>query len=204
MMNIFKFPGAKTTLNSKRWGNITAESQFLSPASDGDLVISFGNPTEIDRPLVRINSECVFAEVFASDFCDCADQLHMAMDILKEEGDGILFYLRFDGRGAGLSAKVAATELEQSGMDTFDSRNHIGVPPESRDFSKIAMYLKDRGITKIRLLTNSPDKISHLIKHGIDVQAIPIYVKEPNNHIKKLYETKTDKFGHDIPGYKKK
>ena len=200
-MKTFKFAGATTTFNSKVWGPVTAESQFFSPARDGDLVIHFGTPFVSERSLVRINSECVFAETFASDFCDCADQLHAAMDQLRASGAGLLFYLRYDGRGAGLSAKVAATAWEQAGMDTFDSRNHIGVPPESRSFKKIAQYLRGHGITKITLLTNNPDKTAQLRDCGIDVESAPLYVENPNEHIEKLYQTKVAKFGHIIPGY---
>jgi GTP cyclohydrolase II len=201
-MQMFKFPGAMATFNSRRWGPLAVESQFFSQAADGDLVVQIGRPFEQERPMVRINSECVFAETFASDFCDCADQLNAAMDIMTAAGCGILFYLRYDGRGAGLSAKVKATALEQSGIDTYESRCQIGVPPESRNFEEIAEYLKNHGVEKITLLTNNPDKIADIAKHGIDVEARPLYIENPNDNIDALYKTKVEKFGHIIPGYR--
>lgn len=141
----------------------------------------------------------MFAEVFDSDFCDCADQLFLAMKKLKDEGNGILFYLRFDGRGAGLAAKVAATALEMQGMDTYESRVTIGVPPEGRDFSKIAQYLLGKNINKVRLLTNNPTKGKYLIENGIKVKYEPLLVADPNENVKNLYRTKATRFGHFIP-----
>lgn len=193
------FAGSKTILNSRTWGKLIIESASFTPAADGDLVVQIGNPFEVPIPLIRIHSECVFAEVFDSDFCDCADQFYLAMQRLKEEGNGILFYLRFDGRGAGLAAKVAATALEIDGMDTYQSRISIGVLPEGRDFSKISQYLIDKGITSVRLLTNNPTKGEFMEKNGILVKYEPILVENPNENIRKLYKTKEEKFGHLIP-----
>ena len=193
------FLGSRASFHSRTWGDLTVESASFTPASDGDLVVFFGNVNNEERPVVRIHSECVFGEVFDSDFCDCADQLYYALDYLKDK-NGILFYLRFDGRGAGLSAKVKATDLEQKGMDTFESRITIGVPPEGRDFSPIADYLLSKNIRKISLLTNNPDKFQPLIERGIDVKTVPLIVDNPNPNVIKLYKTKVKKFNHIIPG----
>ena len=193
-----RFIGSKASFHSRIWGDLTVESASFTPASDGDLVVFFGESTNTERPVIRIHSECVFGEVFDSDFCDCADQLYYAMDYLKNH-NGILFYLRFDGRGAGLSAKVKATDLEQKGMDTYDSRVEIGVLPEGRDFSLVADYLKSHNIKKVSLLTNNPDKCKPLIECGIDVEAIPLLIYNPNINVRKLYETKAQKFNHIIP-----
>lgn len=198
IMDYLKFIGAKTSFESKKWGKLTVESQSFTPAADGDLVVFVGDNIDFKNPLVRIHSECVFAETFASNFCDCAEQLDLAMDYLLKNGGGIVFYLRFDGRGAGLSAKVKATELEMQGYDTYESRKMIGVKPEGRDFSKIAEYLKNNNITNIRLLTNSPDKIEGLRNHGINVTPQPLVVDSKNKNIRKLYKTKAEKFGHTI------
>ena len=196
-----KFLGEQCTFNSRKYGTITVESASFSPAVDGDLVAYFGKPLKAKRPLVRIHSLCVFAEVFDSDFCDCKDQLDIAFRELVDSKQGILFYLRFDGRGAGLSAKVAATALEVKGMDTYESRKKIGVAPEGRDFSSIAEFLKQKGITKITLLTNSPNKANDLRAHGIDVETKPLVVDNPNENVKRLYKTKAEKLGHTISGF---
>ena len=198
-MNTYKkFIGERTPLTSRIWGNLVIESASFTNASDGDLVVYFGDPNNLPPcPVVRIHSECDFAEVFDSDFCDCADQLYYAMDYLRKT-NGILFYLRFDGRGAGLSAKVKATALEMQGIDTHTSRVMIGVPPEGRDFGPVADYMLQHGITKITLLTNSPDKIGDLKKKGIDVETLPLYIDKPNQNVQKLYKTKVQKFAHTI------
>jgi 3,4-dihydroxy 2-butanone 4-phosphate synthase/GTP cyclohydrolase II len=117
---------------------------------------------------------------------------------MAAEGSGIFFYLRIDGRGAGLAAKVRATELEVGGMDTHASRIHIGVPPEGRNFSKVAQYLKENGYNRIRLLSNNPSKKEGLEAMGISVQIEPLFLESPNEHVAKLYRTKRDKFSHLI------
>ncbi len=190
--------GAQVKLSSRRWGVLTFEAAKLSPAVDGDLVV-YVDPLATDRPLVRIHSECIFGEAFESSFCDCADQFRMAMLRICQSGSGILFYLRLDGRGAGLTAKVKATDLELKGYDTFESRVAIGVEPEDRDFRPVAKFLSDKGIRAVRLLTNNPDKASQLRSVGIDVEVDRLIITNPNRHVKKLYETKRDRFGHDIP-----
>ena len=197
-MDYLRFVGEQASFISRKWGKLTVESASFTPAADGDLVVYIGDFSDQERVNVRIHSECVFAEAFDSNFCDCADQLDIAMQYLVEN-HGILFYLRFDGRGAGLSAKVKATALEVAGMDTYESRVKIGVEPEGRDFTNIGNFLIKKGIKKITLLTNSPNKINDLKKAGVDVVAKPLYIDHPNPNVQRLYETKIEKFGHLIP-----
>jgi GTP cyclohydrolase II len=190
--------GAKATINSRTWGMLTLESASFTPAIDGDLIVIIGKPFEQEKPLIRIHSECVFAEVFDSDLCDCADQFKLAMKRLTDNQHGLLFYLRFDGRGAGLAAKVKATAFEVDGMDTYDSRVQIGVAPEGRDFTKIGEYLRNHGITKARLLTNNPIKGKALEKAGLIIEYEPLIVDNPNENVRRLYFTKAKKFNHTI------
>ena len=191
---IKKFAGAKTKLPTWQLGELEIESQFFSKASDGDLIVSFGKPFESAKPLVRIHSECVFAEVFDSKICDCAEQLHEAMRLLRDSNRGILFYLRIDGRGAGLSAKVAATALEIKGVDTYDSRVTIGVDPEGRSFEEIGKYLKSRGVAAIELLTNNPVKREGIQITGISVDVLPLKISPRTPEIEHLLSTKKQKF----------
>jgi len=193
------FLGSKATINSRTWGKLTFEAASFTQATDGDLIVIIGEPFNQTVPLVRIHSECIFAEVFDSDLCDCADQLQLAMKRLTEEQNGLLFYLRFDGRGAGLAAKVKATALEIQGINTYDSRIRIGVPPESRNFEKIGEYLTGHGIKKVRLLTNNPNKGKDLNSSGIEVIYEPLLINNPNQNVKLLYQTKAKKFNHVIP-----
>lgn len=194
-----RFLGSRATFPSKAWGLLTVESASFTPATDGDLVVIVGNPFSQPQPLVRIHSECVFSEVFQSVLCDCAEQLQLAMDRLTHEGHGFLFYLRFDGRGEGLAAKVQATALEVSGIDTYESRLHIGVNPDSRRYSEIGAYLVGRGVQSVRLLTNNPSKIRDIEDAGIVVASEPLYVSDPNPHVRRLYRSKAQKFMHNLP-----
>jgi GTP cyclohydrolase II len=198
-MNFKSFLGAEATFKTRKWGKITVESVSFTEAIDGDLVVYFGNPFSQPEPLVRIHSECVFGEVFGSELCDCAQQLEIALDRLKKEKHGMLFYLRIDGRGAGLSAKIKATDLETQGVDTYDSRVQIGVPPEGRDFSAIGSFLKAKKVTSIRLMTNNPDKIRSIEGAGIAVKTEPLVIDTSSPYIRQLYATKAQKFKHAIP-----
>lgn len=197
-MNYKHFIGAKATFSSHTWGELTVESQSFTAAIDGDLIVSIGQPETVDAPLVRIHSECVFAEAFDSALCDCSDQLHMALSIIKKEGHGLLFYLRLDGRGVGLSAKVRATALEVQGMDTYESRIHLNLSPEARSFEIIGKYLSEHGFKRVRLLTNNPLKVEGLRHSGIVVDTLPLVVPSDNPHVHRLYETKARRFGHEI------
>jgi GTP cyclohydrolase II len=199
MIDYRKFVGSSAEFNSRRWGRVTAESVIFTDAIDGDLAIYFGSPFATPDPLVRIHSECVFAEAFDSDLCDCADQLRMALDRLQHEGHGILLYLRLDGRGAGLAAKVKATALEVAGADTYDSRVSIGVPPEGRDFSNIGEFLRTKGLRSVRLLTNNPVKIDGLANAGLNVTAVPLIAPRTGPNVRKLMKTKAQRFSHRIP-----
>lgn len=194
------FLGAEATISSARWGRLTMEAASFSPAIDGDLVVRVGDPFSQTEPLVRIHSECLFGDVFHSQFCDCGTQLEMAMDQITAAGHGMLFYLRFDGRGAGLAAKVKATQLEVDGTDTFESRIAIGVQPEGRSFGQIAAYLKAHGVKRLRLLTNNPLKATDLEREGVQVSTIPLLLAHPGADVRRLYRTKAQKFHHSIPG----
>jgi GTP cyclohydrolase II len=193
------FIGARSPLPTKRWGLLTVETQTFSPAIDGDLVVEVGNPSSGQELLLRIHSQCLFSEVFGSTHCDCAEQLEIAMDRLVHEGAGILIYLRFEGRGAGLAAKVRATQLELQGVDTYTSRRQIGVEPESRNFEAIGAYLAARGFSRVRALTNNPAKASGLESAGLKVVCDSLLVPNPSHQVKALYRTKATKFGHLIP-----
>jgi len=193
--------GARAELASKTWGRLTFESASFTEAIDGDLVIHVGDPLPPNVPLVRIHSVCVFSEVFGSDFCDCGEQLNMAMERMMAEKAGLLFYLRMEGRGVGLCAKVAATVLEVKGTDTYQSRLAIGVDPDSRSYRGIGRYLARAGYDRVRLLTNNPAKVAEVAAEGVIVLQEGLSVDNPNQAIQDLYQTKVNKFGHSIPGF---
>jgi GTP cyclohydrolase II len=195
------FVGSTATIESKKWGTLLVESASFTPALDGDLIIHVGRPFEQNEPIVRLHSICTFSEIFQSDLCDCGEQLELAMARLKHEGHGLLFYLRFEARGVGLAAKVKATDLEVKGMDTYSSRVAVGVPPENRQFTEIGKYLYDRGVRRVRLLTNNPLKIAGIADAGIVVTPEPLIVVDPNEKVRDLLNTKAQKFNHNLPGY---
>lgn len=139
----------------------------------------------LKTPLVRLHSECLTGDVFGSAHCDCGDQLREAKEKLAAEG-GILIYLRQEGRGIGLYNKLRAYEIQhRSGLDTFAANRHLGFADDPRNFRVAAEMLVALGITKIRLLTNNPEKAATLQRSGIAVERIvPTgrYEKDANRH----------------------
>lgn len=153
---------------------------------------------DADKPvLVRVHSECLTGDVFASRRCDCGSQLHTAMRRIVQEG-GVLLYLRQEGRGIGLSAKLHAYKLQEQGLDTVEANIRLGFPPDLRDYGIGAQILRDLGVRHLRLLTNNPKKIIGLEGHGLDViEQVPISI--PPNESNAFYlETKRDKMGHTL------
>lgn len=148
-------------------------------------------------PLVRIHSECVTGDCLNSLRCDCGSQLEKALKIIQEHG-GILLYLRQEGRGIGLSWKISAYELQDSGIDTYDANIKLGFNPDERDYAIAVQMLKTLGITKIKLLTNNPDKANQLENYGIKVEERIPLIGEIQTHNIRYLKTKVMKFGHTI------
>lgn len=151
-----------------------------------------------DKPvLCRVHSECLTGDVFASRRCDCGSQLHTAMRRIAQEG-GIILYLRQEGRGIGLSAKLHAYKLQEQGLDTVEANIKLGFAPDLRDYGVGAQILRDLGVRHLRLLTNNPRKIVGLAGHGLDiVEQLPISIP-PNEDNRHYLETKRDRMGHLI------
>jgi GTP cyclohydrolase II len=118
---------------------------------------------------------------------------------MTEAGSGLLFYVRMEGRGIGLAAKIPANALETQGMDTFESRLAIGGPPEARDFNPNSGYLKKRELTSVHLLTNNPVKIQGLIDAGISVRVQPLLTAPRTATARSLSKTKAERFSYAIP-----
>lgn len=151
-----------------------------------------------DVPLVRIHSACLTGDIFHSRRCDCGPQLEKSMEMIEEAGQGIVLYMQQEGRGIGLLNKLRAYELQEQGYDTVDANLKIGFPAELRDYALSAQMLKDLGISKVRLLTNNPDKIVGLEKYGIEVvERVPIEIK-PNETNAFYLKTKKEKMKHLI------
>lgn len=148
--------------------------------------------------LVRVHSECMTGDVFGSQRCDCNEQLHTSMSIIEKEGNGIVLYMRQEGRGIGLLNKLKAYNLQDLGKDTVEANEALGFHADVRNYSLAAQILLDLGAKKVRLLTNNPKKIVGLKGFGIEVvERISIEVKATITNEKYL-KTKRDKLGHMI------
>ena len=150
-----------------------------------------------ERPtLVRVHSECLTGDVFGSQRCDCGDQLHAALQQIDEAGTGVLVYMRQEGRGIGLAAKIHAYKLQEEGLDTVEANQRLGYPMDLREYGTGAQILVDLGVRQIRLLTNNPKKVVGLEGFGLNiVEQLPIKAPE-NPHNERYLRTKRIKMGH--------
>jgi 3,4-dihydroxy 2-butanone 4-phosphate synthase/GTP cyclohydrolase II len=154
-------------------------------------IISPDEPT-----LVRVHSECLTGDVFGSQRCDCGDQLHAALQHINEAGSGVLVYMRQEGRGIGLAAKISAYQLQEQGLDTVEANEKLGFPIDLREYGTGAQILVDLGVRHIRLLTNNPKKVVGLEGYGMNiVEQLPIRA-QANPHNERYLQTKRAKMGH--------
>jgi 3,4-dihydroxy 2-butanone 4-phosphate synthase/GTP cyclohydrolase II len=158
-----------------------------------------------DKPvLVRVHSECLTGDVFGSLRCDCHDQLNAAIKLVDKEGEGVVLYMRQEGRGIGLSNKIKAYKLQDEGLDTVEANEKLGFRADLRDYGIGAQILRDLGVGKIRLMTNNPKKVVGLHGYGLEiVERVPLEI-EPHAHNEKYLRTKRDKLGHLILVERKK
>lgn len=152
-----------------------------------------------DEPtLVRVHSECLTGDVFASERCDCGDQLMCAMELIAKEGKGVFLYMHQEGRGIGLANKLKAYALQDGGLDTVEANKKLGFGPDLRDYGIGAQILLDIGVKKMRLLTNNPKKIVGLEGYGLEVvERVPIEVTPHKRNLDYL-RVKKEKLGHII------
>ncbi|WP_296403274.1 GTP cyclohydrolase II [Psychrobacter sp.] len=149
-------------------------------------------------PLVRIHSECLTGDAFSSLKCDCGPQLNATMHAIQKEGCGAILYLRQEGRGIGLTNKIRAYALQDQGHDTLDANLMLGLPADARTYEMCKPMLDHVGITKLRLFTNNPDKLSYLEDLGFDVvERIPLVVGLNPFNVDYL-ATKRERMGHHL------
>ncbi|MDR1136956.1 MAG: bifunctional 3,4-dihydroxy-2-butanone-4-phosphate synthase/GTP cyclohydrolase II [Synergistaceae bacterium] len=160
------------------------------------LALVKGDVGAEDSVLVRVHSECLTGDTFGSLRCDCGQQLHSSMRMIEKEGTGVLLYLRQEGRGIGLLAKLKAYKLQEQGLDTQDANIALGFPADLRDYGVGAQILVELGIKRIRLMTNNPKKMIGLEGYGLEItERVPLEFP-PNEHNKKYLQTKCSKMGH--------
>lgn len=165
--------------------------------TQGKETVALSTPLNTANPVyVRIHSECMTGDTFRSLQCDCGDQLEHALTQIAGQGNGILIYLRQEGRGIGLFEKIKSYALQQKGYDTFDANLLLGHHPDPRTYETAKHVLDDFGVTRVHLLTNNPSKVSEIEKLGIEVvERIPLIIS-PNEHNERYLATKRDRFNH--------
>ena len=173
--------------------------QGREPDTQAVALVHRKDPDGDAIPVVRLHSGCVTGDVFHSLRCDCHAQLKAALARVTSEPLGVLIYLPYqEGRGIGLFRKIKAYALQDQGLDTVDANLEQGQPIDARDYAFAGEILKDLGLTRIRLMTNNPDKIEALISAGIEVtERIPLIV-EPSPHNKAYLETKRKRLAHEL------
>ena len=178
-------------------GEFTAHSYRNNFNKEENIALVLGDVVDVDSPLVRVHSECLTGDLIGSLRCDCGSQFQTSLEMIGEEGVGILIYLRgHEGRGIGLGKKLRAYNLQDQGLDTVDANLEQGLPVDSRDYYFAAKILQDLGVTKIRLLTNNPKKKSELEDEGIDIVLRVPLETAPTEENKRYLETKKTRLGH--------
>ncbi|GBE27750.1 riboflavin biosynthesis protein RibBA [bacterium BMS3Bbin03] len=172
---------------------------YESAIDPNDHVALVKGEIDPEKPiLVRVHSQCLTGDIFHSLRCDCGDQLEKALQRIKKEGQGVLLYMRQEGRGIGLANKIKAYHLQEHGKDTVEANEALGFKPDLRDYGIGAQILLDLGVRKIRLMTNNPKKIVGLKGYGLEiVERVPLEAT-PNPLNIGYLQTKRDKLGHLI------
>ncbi len=175
---------------------------FLQESNGAEHVALIKGEWENNEPvLVRVHSSCMTGDIFGSLRCECGEQLHKSMEIIEEEGRGVIVYMMQEGRGIGLVNKIAAYKLQDQGLDTIEANLHLGFKADERDYGVGAQILRNLGITKMKLLTNNPVKRVGLEGFGLEVtEIIPIEIK-PNKFNHRYLKTKRDKMGHHLQNF---
>lgn len=160
------------------------------------LALVVGDVAEGDPPLVRVHSECLTGDALHSMRCDCGEQLARCMEQVQAEGRGVILYMRQEGRGIGLGAKLRAYALQEQGLDTVEANLKLGYGADQREYRSSALILRDLGVEAVRLLTNNPLKVEGLEQNGIRVEERMPVVVASNPHNARYLETKRTRMGH--------
>ena len=181
-----------------RWGHFKLIAFREKNSTNEHLALIKGEWQRDEPVLVRVHSSCFTGDILGSLRCDCGEQLHKAMEAVEKEGKGVVLYMNQEGRGIGLLNKLRAYKLQEQGMDTVEANLHLGFPMDKRDYGIGAQILRYLGISKLRLLSNNPQKRAGLLGYGIEiVETVPI-IGTVNPYNEKYLQTKRDKLGHEI------
>jgi 3,4-dihydroxy 2-butanone 4-phosphate synthase/GTP cyclohydrolase II len=184
-----------------KWGRFRLIAYNVKFESQQPIVLTFGDLSQSAAPLVRLHSSCFTGDLLDSLRCDCGDQLRMAIEMIANEGAGVLVYLPQEGRGIGLIEKIRAYQLQDQGLDTVEANLALGFKADSRDYGVGIQLLKDLGLRQVRLLTNNPKKTDAFIYGGFDLEVVDqVPILPPVNEFNERYlATKREKMGHSFP-----
>ena len=181
-----------------KWGDFDLIAFRQKDTGQEHLALIKGQWTEDDAVLCRVHSSCLTGDIFGSCRCDCGEQLQKAMELIEEEGRGVIIYMNQEGRGIGLLNKLRAYKLQEQGLDTVEANLQLGFSMDERDYGVGAQIIRDLGIKKMRLISNNPKKRTGLIGYGLEiVENVPLQT-EPNPHNAKYLDTKKIKMGHAL------
>jgi 3,4-dihydroxy 2-butanone 4-phosphate synthase/GTP cyclohydrolase II len=181
-----------------KWGDFDLIAFRQKDTGQEHLALIKGQWTEEDAVMVRVHSSCLTGDIFGSCRCDCGEQLQKAMELIEEEGRGVIVYMNQEGRGIGLLNKLRAYKLQEQGLDTVEANLQLGFSMDERDYGVGAQIIRDLGIKKMRLISNNPKKRTGLVGYGLEiVENVPLQIVS-NPHNAKYLATKKLKMGHTL------
>ena len=185
-----------------RWGQfrIYGFEGATDHGTEGAVALVMGD-IHSTPPLVRIHSQCLTGDVFASMRCDCRQQLELALSMIAHAGAGVLIYEQQEGRGIGLMAKLQAYELQDKGLDTVEANVELGYDNDYREYKLPSEILRQLGVKEVRLISNNPDKVAAVEAAGIKVVERVSAEVEPYEHSEAYMRTKKEKMGHLFTGW---
>jgi GTP cyclohydrolase II len=192
-MNTAKVAGANFPTE---FGNFRIFGFESSDKSDSAVALVMGNLADIEAPLVRIHSQCLTGDVFASRRCDCGAQLAVAQKSIAETGAGLLIYQLQEGRGIGLLNKLLAYQLQDEGHDTVEANHELGFEADHRNYALCIEILQHFGVSRVRLMSNNPRKIQALKEAGITIAEQVAIEIAPTDDTQRYLQTKKAKLGH--------
>ncbi|MCR9142451.1 MAG: bifunctional 3,4-dihydroxy-2-butanone-4-phosphate synthase/GTP cyclohydrolase II [bacterium] len=180
------------------YGNFELVAFRQKDTGEIHLALRKGEWEEGEPVLVRVHSSCVTGDIFGSCRCDCGGQLHKAMQLVDREEKGVVLYMQQEGRGIGLINKLRAYKLQEGGLDTVEANLKLGFKMDERDYGVGAQILRALGISKMRLISNNPNKRAAIMGYGLEIVEKVALEVEANEHNRQYLQTKRDKMGHEI------
>lgn len=195
---VVALPTAFGLFSTQAWTDEVTGVEHLSLSAAGNGQANGNGQATGAAPLVRLHSECLTGDVFSSFRCDCGEQLEQALQLIIDQGGTVLYLRGQEGRGIGLANKIRAYALQETGADTIEANEQLGLPVDSRDYQAAAAILHQLGLQSIRLLSNNPEKRDNLQLHGIEVtEMVPSEVPARAENQRYL-KTKRDRLNHQL------